>query len=57
MRERMGQVIDDFRQTAGDAAQEEATEVREFLRWMHDNRKRSTALDMASDGSSGHGMR
>jgi glutamate dehydrogenase len=37
MRERMAQVIDDFRQTAGPAPQEEANEVREFLRWIHDN--------------------
>ncbi len=37
MRERMAQIIDEFRHTSGPAAQEEANEVREFLRWMHDN--------------------
>ena len=37
MRERMAQIIDGFRQTTGLAPQEEANEVREFLRWIHDN--------------------
>ena len=37
MRERMAQIIDDFRQTSGTAPLEEANEVREFLRWIHDN--------------------
>ncbi|MEQ9681371.1 MAG: NAD-glutamate dehydrogenase, partial [Rhodospirillales bacterium] len=37
MRERMAGIIDDFRHTSGPAPQEEANEVREFLRWIHDN--------------------
>ncbi|MBB90318.1 MAG: NAD-glutamate dehydrogenase [Magnetovibrio sp.] len=37
MRERMARIIDDFRHTSGPAPLEEANEVREFLRWIHDN--------------------
>ena len=37
MRERMAQIIDDFRAVAGNQPPEESAEVREFLRWMHDN--------------------
>lgn len=37
MRERMAKIIDEFRATSGTVPEEESNEVREFLRWMHDN--------------------
>ena len=37
MRERMAAIIEEVRTSAGTATPEEAEEVREFLRWMHDN--------------------